>query len=149
MDNIVMCYHEKMSPYWSRLWVKAALLTGRQNMSWRQYFIHLACSLHHHEPVFSWAVYNNTRALYFPQINGNVRGGPHKMDARSRLTYRLLKRDTQTKTMETDPFTEVNLSLLPWNRSVYWVCFLSLFSVLDVETFLLISFCNQACILLS
>lgn len=73
-DNIVMCYHEKISPYWSRLWAKAALLTGRQNMSEGQYFIHLACSLHHCERVFFWAVYNNTCALYFPQINGNARG---------------------------------------------------------------------------
>lgn len=69
-----MCYHEKISPYWFRLWAKAALLTGRQNMSWGQYFIHLACSLHHCERVFFWAVYNNTCALYFPQINDNVRG---------------------------------------------------------------------------
>lgn len=42
-------------------------------MSEGQYFIHLACSLHHCERVFFWAVYNNTCALYFPQINGNVR----------------------------------------------------------------------------
>lgn len=69
-----MCYHEKISPYWSRLWAKAALLTGRQNMSEGQYFIHLACSLHHCERVFFWAVYNNTCALYFLQINGNARG---------------------------------------------------------------------------
>lgn len=69
-----MCYHEKISPYWSGLRAKAALLTGRQNMSQGQYFIHLACSLHHCERVFFWAVYNNTCALYFPQINGNARG---------------------------------------------------------------------------
>lgn len=69
-----MCYHEKISPYWSRLWAKAALLTGRRNMSEGQYFIHLACSLHHCERVFFWAVYNNTCALYFLQINGNARG---------------------------------------------------------------------------
>lgn len=43
-------------------------------MSEGQYFIHLACSLHHCERVFFWAVYNNTCALYFPQINGNARG---------------------------------------------------------------------------
>lgn len=73
-DNIVMCYHEKISPYWSALWAKAALLTGRRNMSEGQYFIHLACSLHHCERLFFWAVYNNTCALYFPQINGNARG---------------------------------------------------------------------------
>lgn len=61
-----MCYHlKRISPYWSRLWAKAALLTGKQNMLERQYFIHLACSLHHCETVFFWAVYNNTCALYF------------------------------------------------------------------------------------
>lgn len=73
-DNIVMCYDEKISPYRFGLWAKAALLTGRQNVSQGQYFIHLASSLHHCERVFFWAVYNNTCALYFPQINGNARG---------------------------------------------------------------------------
>lgn len=102
-DSVVMCYHEKISPYWFRLWAKAALLTGRQNMLRGQYFIHLACSLHHCERVFFWAVYNNTCALYFPQINGNARGGPRKMDATGRLTYRLLNRDTQAATSEKLP----------------------------------------------
>lgn len=32
------------------------------------------------------------------------------MDATGRLTYRLLNRDMQTKTRETNPFTEINLS---------------------------------------
>lgn len=93
-NNIVMCY-EGISPYWFKLWAKAALLTGRQNVLRGQYFTHLACSLYHCEGVFFWAVYNNTCALYFPQINGNARvgGGASKMDATGRLTYRLPNRD--------------------------------------------------------
>lgn len=78
-----MCYHERISPYWFRLWAKAALLTGRQNVLRGQYFTRLACSLYHWGRVFFWAVYNNTCALYFPQINGNARwegGGGSKQD---------------------------------------------------------------------
>lgn len=78
-NNIVMCY-EGISPYWFKLWAKAALLTGRQNVLRGQYFTHLACSLYHCEGVFFWAVYNNTCALYFPQINGNARVGGGKQD---------------------------------------------------------------------
>lgn len=108
-DNIIMCYHEKISPYWSRLWEKAAVLTGRQNMLEGQCFIHLTCSLHHCERVLFWAVYNNTCALYFPQINGNAReatqDGCHRQVNLSTAEQRHTDQDRGTI-----PFTEMDLS---------------------------------------
>lgn len=104
--SIVTCCHGRISPYWFGLWAKTALLTGRQNMSQGQYFTHLACSLHHCERVFFWAVYNNTCALYFPQINGNARGatqdGCHRQLNLSTAEQRYIGRDQDDRSIHWD-----------------------------------------------
>lgn len=72
-------------------------------MSRGQYFIHLACSLHHGERVFFWAVYNNTCALYFPQINGNARGATQDGCHWQVNLSTAEQRGTQAETRETSP----------------------------------------------